>query len=167
VQPRCPNAQRSTPGDDMGQGESQKHGVPQMTVSQDCVSVRTLEDKIREIEGNDENRGRQDTAEGDDSESPMRFFANSVREAYAEIGGALRKGRVQRRSSRSEATYRDQTGCLPSRSPGFDTLRYSTSACPERSRRARSPKHGHTPRQGLSAETHISPVAVWRDARRG
>ena len=35
---------------------------------------------------------------------------------------------TKRRPSRSEATYRGQAGCSRSRSLGFDTLRYSTSA---------------------------------------
>ena len=44
----------------------------------------------------------------------------------------VERKRGQRRSSRREATYRDQAGCLESRSLGFDALRYSTGArCPK------------------------------------
>ena len=40
-----------------------------------------------------------------------------------EVEGVWRKELVQRRSSRSAATYRDQAGCPETRSLGFDTLR--------------------------------------------
>jgi len=36
-----------------------------MAVSQDYVLGRTLEDKIRKVEGDDEDQGRQDAAESD------------------------------------------------------------------------------------------------------
>lgn len=53
------------------QGESQKHGVPQMAASQDYVSGRTFKHKIQKVEGDDEDQGGQDAAEGDDFGRPF------------------------------------------------------------------------------------------------
>jgi len=46
----------------------------------------------------------------------------SLPRAYIEFGECRKKGQAQRRSSRSEATYRGQVGGPQRRSLGFDTL---------------------------------------------